>query len=81
MWKEMQEDIFENQVFTLSVFFLNCMTARKALAELAREILTAFFLNFATVIRNKFCSYRILKTSDVHIFHTLKKVNSFLLSD
>ncbi|NXF37865.1 CE120 protein, partial [Nyctibius bracteatus] len=34
MWKEMQEDIFENQVFTLSVYFLNCTTAREALAEL-----------------------------------------------
>lgn len=26
MWKEMQEDIFENQVFTLH--YLNCMIAR-----------------------------------------------------
>lgn len=44
----MQEDIFENEVFTLSVYFLNCMTAKEPLAELARGI-TAFFLNFATV--------------------------------
>lgn len=47
MWKEMQEDIFENQVFILC--FLNCMTAREALTELVKGILTAFFLNIATV--------------------------------
>lgn len=45
----MQEDIFENQVFSLSINFLNCMTATEALAELVRGILTACFLNFATV--------------------------------
>lgn len=27
MWKEMQEDIFENEVFIL--YFLNCMIAQK----------------------------------------------------
>lgn len=45
----MQEDIFENQVFIISVYFLNCMTGREALAELLREIWIAFFLNFSSV--------------------------------
>lgn len=43
----MQEDIFENQVFTFSVHFLNCMTAGEALAELVKEMLVAFFLDFS----------------------------------
>ncbi|KAJ7425430.1 centrosomal protein of 120 kDa [Pitangus sulphuratus] len=37
MWKEMQEDLFENQVFTLSVYYLNYMIARQILAELLKK--------------------------------------------
>ncbi|NWR74253.1 CE120 protein, partial [Centropus unirufus] len=41
MWKEMQEDIFENQVFIPCVHIINYMAAREALARLMGGILVA----------------------------------------
>lgn len=46
MWKEMQEDIFENQVFTLSFYYLTYVIVREDLAELVQSItLIVFYIN------------------------------------